>query len=300
MKKILKNVKELSKKEKGITLIALVITIVILLILAATSISMLNGDNGILSKAGQARDDTIVGEEKEQVELAYISAAIKKLGVNVDKDDLQDELDVSVGEDKTTVTGSETLKVKFEETENEYTVSQNGIVAKIKNIDELSDLEKVQMYFVGKSWDDFGDDEKDGIVYKDIVPILDASESIEYVNDNENSTYIKYNNNIYILKYNKDTGEVLSVENGVYEVIGDENIYLYDIVQNEYTTFSEIYIVVSGEKIDVSHYIKNGDGYSYIKSFELRSMISNGSYYEVIITKDAEEYKNTLKLMWVL
>ena len=134
MKKVLKNVKEIFKNEVGITLIALVVTIVVLLILAATSISMLNGDNGILSKAGQARDDTIVGEEKEQVELAYISAAVKKLGVNVDKDDLQDELDVSVGEDKTTVTGSETLKVKFEETENEYTVSQNGIVAKIKNI----------------------------------------------------------------------------------------------------------------------------------------------------------------------
>lgn len=95
---------------------------------------MLSGDNGLLKRAGDARDDTIVGQEKEQVELAYISAAVKKLGDNVDKDDLQDELDASVGENKTTVTGSGTLKVKFEDTKNEYTVSQNGTVAKYEEV----------------------------------------------------------------------------------------------------------------------------------------------------------------------
>ena len=95
---------------------------------------MLSGDNGLLKRAGDARDDTVVGQEKEQVELAYISAAVKKLGDNVDKDDLQDELDASVGENKTTVTGSGTLKVKFEDTKNEYTVSQNGTVAKYEEV----------------------------------------------------------------------------------------------------------------------------------------------------------------------
>lgn len=91
---------------------------------------MLSGDNGLLKRAGQAKDDTVVGQEKEQVELAYISAAVKKLGDNVDKDDLQDELDLSVGENKTIVTGTGILKVKFEDTKNQYVINQSGIVEK--------------------------------------------------------------------------------------------------------------------------------------------------------------------------
>ena len=42
-------------QEKGITLIALVVTIIVLLILAGISISMLTGQNGILNRASQAK-----------------------------------------------------------------------------------------------------------------------------------------------------------------------------------------------------------------------------------------------------
>ena len=93
---------------------------------------MLSGDNSILSKAGQARDDTIVGQEKEQVEMAYVSAAVKKLGGNVTDQDLQDELDLSVGANKTEVTsnGDDTLNVYFIDTEHNYTVDNNGNVEK--------------------------------------------------------------------------------------------------------------------------------------------------------------------------
>ncbi len=42
------------KSARGITLIALVITIIVLLILAGISISMLSGDNSIIKKAGEA------------------------------------------------------------------------------------------------------------------------------------------------------------------------------------------------------------------------------------------------------
>ncbi len=45
-------------QNKGITLIALVITIIVLLILAAISIATLTGDNGILTKANEAKDET--------------------------------------------------------------------------------------------------------------------------------------------------------------------------------------------------------------------------------------------------
>ena len=66
--------KEFVKRRKGITLIALVITIIVLLILAGISISMLAGDNSILNSATEAK--RITGEKSiaERVQLAYMGA----------------------------------------------------------------------------------------------------------------------------------------------------------------------------------------------------------------------------------
>ena len=55
---------------KGITLIALVITIIVLLILAGVSIAMLTGQNGILTQASNAKSDTAKAEIAEKVNLA--------------------------------------------------------------------------------------------------------------------------------------------------------------------------------------------------------------------------------------
>ena len=66
----------IKKKQKanGITLIALVITIIVLLILAGISISMLSGENSILNQAGNARDETEEKSIAEKVQLAYAGA----------------------------------------------------------------------------------------------------------------------------------------------------------------------------------------------------------------------------------
>ena len=63
------------KKERGITLIALVITIIVLLILAGISIAMLSGDNGILNRAVQAKEATRGGEVQETVRLVATNNA---------------------------------------------------------------------------------------------------------------------------------------------------------------------------------------------------------------------------------
>ena len=59
---------------KGITLIALVITIIVLLILAGVSIAMLTGQNGILTQASSAKVAQIEGQVKEEINLAVQSA----------------------------------------------------------------------------------------------------------------------------------------------------------------------------------------------------------------------------------
>ena len=54
---------------KGITLVALVVTIIVLLILAGVSIVMITGNNGILTQAQKAKIATELSNYKEQLEL---------------------------------------------------------------------------------------------------------------------------------------------------------------------------------------------------------------------------------------
>ena len=62
------------KNNKGITLIALVITIIVLLILAGVSIAMLTGQNGVLKRANDASDDSKRAEIADKVNMAIQSA----------------------------------------------------------------------------------------------------------------------------------------------------------------------------------------------------------------------------------
>ena len=60
------------KEQKGITLIALVITIIVLLILAGVTIAMLSGNDSAPKKAQQAAQETKVAEAKEQLAMDVV------------------------------------------------------------------------------------------------------------------------------------------------------------------------------------------------------------------------------------
>ena len=62
------------RRNKGITLIALVVTIIVLLILAGISTSMLTGQNGILNRAAEAKEKTETASKDEQRKLAQTEA----------------------------------------------------------------------------------------------------------------------------------------------------------------------------------------------------------------------------------
>ncbi|MEE0768999.1 MAG: hypothetical protein UIT70_03910 [Clostridia bacterium] len=59
-----------SKGESGITLIALVVTIVVLLILAGITISLVFSENGVIKKVQEANENTEISQVREQLELA--------------------------------------------------------------------------------------------------------------------------------------------------------------------------------------------------------------------------------------
>ena len=80
------------KKQKGITLIALVITIIVLLILAAVTINALSGDNGILKRATEAKQKTRRADALEKIQLAVMTATTNGVG-EANPDDLKAELE---------------------------------------------------------------------------------------------------------------------------------------------------------------------------------------------------------------
>ena len=71
--------RKILKNSKGITLIALVITIIVLLILAGVSIAMLTGKNGILNQANQAKTKNDIAEVKEQAQLDIANWTAERL-----------------------------------------------------------------------------------------------------------------------------------------------------------------------------------------------------------------------------
>ena len=117
-------------RELGITLIALVITIIVLLILASITIGALNGDNGILQNAGKAKEDTEVAEEKEILETAVVQAMGNNNRGNLEEDELKKELDNQIGKegviDVSNVGGE--FEVLFVDSQRCYIVDKNGNV----------------------------------------------------------------------------------------------------------------------------------------------------------------------------
>ena len=138
-------------KNKGITLIALVITIIVLLILAGVSIAMLTGENGILNQAKKAKEETEIASEEEKVKLATSGALLQDNGKSIIQSNLQSELskyfdteDFSVssgtndeGKNGFIVTVTESVKEG-----RKYFVSQNGKVEKYEEpqVAELTDI----------------------------------------------------------------------------------------------------------------------------------------------------------------
>ena len=127
------------KNNKGITLIALVITIIVLLILAGISIAMLTGDNGILTQAGNAKTETIQGEVEEACKLTVATLIAENKGtpsggyttsnVSTTIQKINSSYDWSVTE----ATGAKDIKVEAKKGESVlatyYINKANGVVS---------------------------------------------------------------------------------------------------------------------------------------------------------------------------
>ena len=87
----MKNIsKKIIKKAKGITLISLVITIIILLILAGVTLSLTLGDNGIITQAQKAKEAQEIAAIKEDLQLAILDKELEKGGTGLTREELEE------------------------------------------------------------------------------------------------------------------------------------------------------------------------------------------------------------------
>ena len=175
------------RKEKGITLIGLVVTIVVLLILAGVSISMLTGENGIITQAQDAKEKTDIAEEREKVELAATGARTKNDYGEIIEANLEEELNQVIGErdkDYTLTKDGDIFTVTYTDSNRGYQVDANGKVTEIEisikltlthenkelNADELPNVKEVTNEHVPipEGFYDVGGTKDDGVVISDI------------------------------------------------------------------------------------------------------------------------------------
>ena len=123
--------KEQLKINKGITLIALVITIIVFLILAGVTIATLTGDNGILTKAQNSKEKNAQKTVEEQINLAVQASRINE-GLVINKEILEQEL---------TNNGIEITK--SENDELPWTVKKDGYVYTISENGEIKEKEGI-------------------------------------------------------------------------------------------------------------------------------------------------------------
>ena len=155
-------------KNRGITLIALVITIIVLLILAGVSIAMLTGENGILTQATNAKEETTKAEEEEKIKLAVTGSSISDNGLieMIDetsfKQELQNQLQNQQLEDIVAI-GDGSFIITVTDTQRKYYVNNDKIVINSENIIEITTEEELKA---------FRDDVNNGNTYEGKVVLL--------------------------------------------------------------------------------------------------------------------------------
>ena len=129
-----KSTKEKIMEAHGITLIALVITIVVLLLLAGVTINTLIGDNGILNKVKIASDKYSEEEIKECIRLSYLELQGERLyNKNIDEMQfLKMSLEKVFGNESVIIEKEEDIfeiTIKIKNKDKNYTIDDKGIVS---------------------------------------------------------------------------------------------------------------------------------------------------------------------------
>ena len=136
-----------NKKENGVSLLALVVTIIVLIIIAGAVIANMRGNSGIINQSANADKKKLTSEEKEAVQWAAAQAVAdetNKSGVIADKTKIQEKLNTYIGDADSKkfeyniygpgdtyinkILTADIYVVKFQNTGNAYIIDETGNV----------------------------------------------------------------------------------------------------------------------------------------------------------------------------
>ena len=261
--------KKQNRKNKGITLIALVVTIVVLLILAGVSISMLGGENGIITQAIEAKDENEKAEEKEKVQLAVTAAKGKTNWGEITEENLAEELTKNIGErdtDYTLTKNGDTFTVTYTDSNRSYEVDANGNVTGPTNSEENPSGGGAGSLTPGERYDE----DTDLTIGDDKITIPGGSTISKIPGEYED---IDEGIVIYIIPEGETPDWTAKDENGVYEVQKKYDQFVWVPVEKAYVTTEEI----------------GGNSYTNLKNY-----VSTNGIYPMAIEISEGTYKGIL------
>ena len=219
--------KKLKRQVKGITLIALVVTIIVLLILAGVALSLTVGNNGLFRRAQNATDTWQEASEREAIELAVAGMQIGSMQeTGMTKQELENSLKEQFG-DEASVEDNEDGSFLVTIGENKYYVGEDGEIIDSSNMVKISTADELKT---------FRDDVNDGNTYEnwyvylanDIT--LDISEEWEPIGFyfNDSSTPDDENNKPFKGIFDGKNHEI----NGIYINTTDKVQALFGLVSD--------------------------------------------------------------------
>ena len=123
------------RERKAITLIALVVTIVVILILAGITVGMVTSDNGILKETKNAKQQAEIDNEKSIVERAKMLAMMRSKNGAITYEIFEPALKDEAGANPTDVSNAgDTIEVLFTDSNRYYEIDQDGNVSEPQEV----------------------------------------------------------------------------------------------------------------------------------------------------------------------
>ena len=253
-------------KENGMSLIALVVTIIVLILLAGVTISNIRNDSGLFNKSLEARDEKIASEENEAIQWAAAQAVAddsNKTGQIIDKGQIAEKLDKYIGnqnedmeyqifgpeeEYKGTMIISDTYVVEFSKSGNSYIIDGSGNVRRDETGDKVASRDGVLIKPASTSINIGSELTLNILANTNDYKVTCSDESVLDVKKDKNGKILVENNKIFV------RGKELGKATILVETSKEKRAMSYVTVHQEPTS---IELTASGHILDISSAIKS-------------------------------------------
>lgn len=253
-------------KENGMSLIALVVTIIVLILLAGVTISNIRNDSGLFNESLEARDEKIASEENEAIQWAAAQAVAddsNKTGQIIDKGQIAEKLDKYIGnqnedmeyqifgpeeEYKGTMIISDTYVVEFSKSGNSYIIDGSGNVRRDETGDKVASRDGVLIKPASTSINIGSELTLNILANTNDYKVTCSDESVLDVKKDKNGKILVENNKIFV------RGKELGKATILVETSKEKRAMSYVTVHQEPTS---IELTASGHILDISSAIKS-------------------------------------------